>query len=220
MGNAVVYRPAYDAEVEYLESDGNSYIDTGLKVSSELGILAHIQNSQDKDGWVFGGNDSVGNKELSFAPKNELNQSLWRFDSYITQLNALNSASIYELSNIQNHNVLKIGESTYTATNSTFESQNNLSLFARGSGPLKGVRIYDFKIYQNSTLVRDFIPVRIGTTGYMYDKVSRQLFANAGTGRFVLGNDVANASVPQLRHVVYFGGQRCVGFEKVYERKE
>ena len=220
MGNSVIYRPAYDAEVEYLESDGNSYIDTGLKVSSELGILAHIQNSQDEDGWAFGGNDSVGNKELSFAPKNELNQSLWRFDSYITRLNALNSALIYELSNIQNHNVLKIGESTYTATSSTFESQNNLSLFARGSDPLRGVRIYDFKIYQNSTLVRDFIPVRIGQVGYLYDKVTKQLFGNKGTGQFILGNDVSNAVIPQQRCVLYFGSQRCVGYERVYEEYE
>lgn len=79
-------------------------------------------------------------------------------------------------------------------------------------------RISNVRISKGSEIVRDFIPVRIGTTGYMYDKVSRQLFANAGTGRFVLGNDVANATVPQLRHVVYFGGQRCVGFEKVYEK--
>jgi hypothetical protein len=33
------------------------------------------------------------------------------------------------------------------------------------------------------------IPVRIGTTGYMYDRVSGQLFGNAGTDDFILGND-------------------------------
>jgi hypothetical protein len=46
------------------------------------------------------------------------------------------------------------------------------------------------KIYRSEQLVRDFIPVRVGQTGYLYDKVSRKLFGNSGTGDFILGNDV------------------------------
>jgi len=38
-------------------------------------------------------------------------------------------------------------------------------------------------------VVVDFIPVRKEGVGYMYDKVSRQLFGNSGTGNFILGND-------------------------------
>jgi hypothetical protein len=41
----------------------------------------------------------------------------------------------------------------------------------------------------NDILVRDFIPVRVGNVGYMYDKVSGQLFGNSGTGNFILGPD-------------------------------
>jgi hypothetical protein len=33
------------------------------------------------------------------------------------------------------------------------------------------------------------IPVRCGTTGYLYDRVSGELFRNVGTGDFVLGPD-------------------------------
>ena len=36
----------------------------------------------------------------------------------------------------------------------------------------------------------DIIPVRCGTVGYMYDRVSGHLFANAGTGDFIVGADV------------------------------
>ena len=35
----------------------------------------------------------------------------------------------------------------------------------------------------------DLIPVRVGQVGYMYDKVSGQLFGNVGTGDFGLGPD-------------------------------
>ena len=39
-------------------------------------------------------------------------------------------------------------------------------------------------------LVRNFIPVRIGTVGYLYDRISKRLFENQGTDAFVLGPDI------------------------------
>lgn len=50
-------------------------------------------------------------------------------------------------------------------------------------------KVYSFKIWQNGTLVRDYIPVRKGTVGYLYDRVTHKLFGNAGTGDFVIGPD-------------------------------
>jgi hypothetical protein len=41
----------------------------------------------------------------------------------------------------------------------------------------------------NNSKIADFIPVRVGQVGYMYDKVSGTLFGNAGTGSFILGSD-------------------------------
>jgi hypothetical protein len=52
-----------------------------------------------------------------------------------------------------------------------------------------GVRIHHFVISRNGATLRDVIPVRKGTTGYLYDKVSKQLFGNAGTGAFTIGQD-------------------------------
>ena len=45
------------------------------------------------------------------------------------------------------------------------------------------------KLTKGTTVVLDMIPVRVGNVGYMYDKVSRKLFGNAGTGYFILGPD-------------------------------
>ena len=53
------------------------------------------------------------------------------------------------------------------------------------------VKCWDFKAYIDDDLVLDLIPVRIGNVGYLFDRVSGQLFGNAGTGSFVLGPDVA-----------------------------
>ena len=50
--------------------------------------------------------------------------------------------------------------------------------------------LYSFKIWKNGVFVRDYIPVRKGTVGYLYDRVSGKLFGNAGTGAFTYGNDL------------------------------
>lgn len=51
-------------------------------------------------------------------------------------------------------------------------------------------RIYLLQIWDgNGALIFNGIPVRIGSTGYLYDKVTNKLFSNAGTGSFTLGPD-------------------------------
>jgi hypothetical protein len=72
-----------------------------------------------------------------------------------------------------------------------------LYLFNRTSSlnqyPWNG-KIYSAKIWVESILVRDFITVRFTnelgqSEGAMYDRVSGQLFRNAGTGAFTIGPD-------------------------------
>jgi hypothetical protein len=49
------------------------------------------------------------------------------------------------------------------------------------------VRIYSCQIWQNGVLVRDCIPVRVGTTGEMYDRASGTFMERHGD--LVLGPD-------------------------------
>lgn len=51
-------------------------------------------------------------------------------------------------------------------------------------------KIIWIKIEVNGVITFDAIPVRVAQVGYMYDKISGNLFGNDGTGSFVLGNDV------------------------------
>ena len=51
------------------------------------------------------------------------------------------------------------------------------------------MRLYNSVFRDGSELIADFACVRIGDEGAMYDRVSGQLFGNAGTGAFVIGPD-------------------------------
>ena len=52
-------------------------------------------------------------------------------------------------------------------------------------------RFYSFSAtdVNSDELAVDLIPVRKGTVGYIYDRVSGQLFGNQGTGDFIIGPD-------------------------------
>lgn len=55
-------------------------------------------------------------------------------------------------------------------------------------------RLYSFAMYDNGTLVRDYIPCRVDATGEggLYDMVSQQFFGNAGSGAFIIGEGTGN----------------------------
>ena len=80
---------------------------------------------------------------------------------------------------------------TINGLNITFSNgtaRNEWAIFGSTSGsyPFVG-KLYWLKFYQNNILVRDFIPVKLNNIGYMYDKVSKQLFGNVGSGSFTCG---------------------------------
>lgn len=88
------------------------------------------------------------------------------------------------------------GYKTVSASFSGSLSTLSMYLFARHRhdttvGNSATAKIGKVRMTVDGVLVRDFIPVRVGQVGYMYDKVSKQLFGNSGTGSFTLGSDVS-----------------------------
>jgi hypothetical protein len=89
------------------------------------------------------------------------------------------------------HNVTK-GSNT-TVCPDVFTCDTNAYILAASGNPYYTkkltCKLYYCKVWQSGTLLHDLIPVRVGQVGYMYDRVSGELFGNAGTGAFTLGND-------------------------------
>lgn len=188
----------YDAEVEYLESSGTQYIDTGIYGDIELDyeVVAQITGSNqyhnilgdryssssrryslmyDKKATTSGGYFNCGNSNQVDLPKS------YRTSGYLTYKK--DGLHIY----INNNLIGSFAEQTFTTPNTIiiYGCRNNGAL----QNSLAG-RISSCSFSRNGVKILDFIPVRVEQVGYMYDKVSGQLFGNAGTGSFVLGNDV------------------------------
>lgn len=239
MGNAVIYRPVYDAEVEYLESTGTQWIDTGVYGNDDTAIecRAYITDTTKRFNIVgarnggtntisimFGafGIDIAGEGIMSDFKNVTTNEGrLCVESSNITGIFvAYTSNSLRRVTDESSGNEWTLTQEVSEASPSQSIKIGYKDVGYPGSYGNAYIKLYYCKIWNGSTPIRDFIPVRIGSVGYLYDKVTKQLFANKGTGNFILGNDVSNAIIPQQRCVLYFGNQRSVIYERVYESYE
>lgn len=197
----------YDREIEFLKGTGTQYIDTGVTCSNlskvEIKVCSEFNSSATG---IFGCRSFTPNTFFSIYELAYSGSYLFRCQAgygntyYTHQENSLTDYTV-----VLDKNVLSIdGNIVNTFSESTFTCTSTALLFAVLSGTTVDSRtfqgkIYYCKIWENDILVRDFIPVRVGNVGYMFDRVSCQLFGNAGTGSFVLGPDIYDARVEFLQ---------------------
>lgn len=174
--------------VEYLESTGTQYIDTGIAGSDSLKIGVICQaTAQDKA--VIGCGTSPSEERLQiFADVNYYSCRLNNVRT-VSNVSTLSKATI----------VLDVPNKKYTINGTEFEinytgnlSNRNLYLFNRnvvndGAYGFQGC-IWKCWIEDNGVLVRDFIPCKDeNNVGFMFDTLSDNVYENAGTGAFVVG---------------------------------
>ena len=178
----------YDAEIEYLESTGTQYINTGIKAGTYTYYYKGYLNNNTNQVAFGAGSTAVlglwagGYVGLQYGSNKQYYAASSSGISYVK--NGLNE--IFVTPNYIEVNGRKYNyDKTYTISSNNivclFSDINNNYRFKN--------RIYNFKIINDNAVLLDLIPVRIGSVGYMYDKVSDKLFGNAGTGSFILGPD-------------------------------
>lgn len=183
-------------EVEYIESTGTQYIDTGIKTSNSLSFEIRTNYA---NGTLLGAQDS-SNAEKCIAIAGSSNSEYVRFLSGSAgQFLGIpvNTYGFYDLT-------IKAGKATLTYNNKptdiSLTTKNNkidlpIYIFARNvDGVASGYsprKLFYFKVYDNGNLVRDFIPVYRKSDGAigLYDLVEKSFYANAGTGTFLKGAD-------------------------------
>lgn len=206
----------YDAEVDFLESHGNQYIDTeyigtGYDRFDVQVALTNLSNG-DKNllfhSDIFGTvvNASKHMHALVLLQERTINWiAVWLYNKYnVAQWTCLNPTTFTEAQLLNFHiikgklNDIYIDDVLNHPTVNAVPSPNLIYpyfLFAANNvgNPYYAtsyLRIKYFKLWdRNDNLVRDMIPVRVGVTGYMYDRVTQKMFGNQGTGQFIIGPD-------------------------------
>jgi hypothetical protein len=179
---------AYDAEVEYLQSTGTQYIQisstpsVGRKMVIDFSFEMNLA-SQDTMMYFYGTQlyyRNASGRVRVWNTKSAGDISIYNFGTRI----------MVELELTQSNTIVRaIGASSISTP--LYYAGYCITIFSWANGQYPSAsKLYNFKDYFNNVLVRDFIPVRIGTTGYLYDKVQGKLYGNSGTGSFTLGPDV------------------------------
>ena len=187
----------YDAEIEYLESETGVWLDTG--------IVPDFSTTVEIKGIFYSGGSYLAGARTGSTNASAYYVLMNRDTTYCRWILGSNTGSLLSglynkeitilFNEYQTHKTYIDGVEKQTfPSGNVVDTQTTLALFAAnglGTNHYTGkVRINYCKIQVDGVLVRDFIPVRKGTTGYMYDKVSGKLFGNNGTGEFTLGNDI------------------------------
>lgn len=204
-------RLPYKKRVEYLESTGTQYIDTGFPLSSDCRAVANwtpMGVSSGTSAYAFGAYSNNMNFGVNVAVQFGDEYVVWKNES--TSTNASGGlTNVRHTIDLSSSGAYRNGTLVYTPSG-TFTSNKNAYLFwANGTGQGKAIaRIYFVQFYSNGVLVRDFIPVRFTnengvSEGAMYDRANPTvgmnpdgsartdgLYRNRGTGAFLYGNDI------------------------------
>lgn len=191
----------YDAEVDYLESTGTQYIDTGI-----IPIIGYTYNMRFQSsgiveyGYLFGVNwrDDAGAVEF-FGLRRSQTQA--RFQSLGLSVGTVpyEEGIDYDITinggEVGSLNEFRLSDGRVFSHNSKINvsprlPMNLLAVNNNGGVAYQNkVLLYSFSIESNGESILDLIPIRKGNIGYMYDRVSGQLFGNAGRGAFLIGPD-------------------------------
>ncbi len=210
----------YDSEVEWIESPYVShferpthYIDTGVKAETGYVATMDIQSSSTVvENGVLLAAVFNGRRLHYFATWPARNFFIGYNDSYKSQSGyAVNTRYLLKSSlNNGSQSLFVNGEQKIQlsiAENLSFNG--NLYLFCAnidGTPQFQWPgKVFRVVITKDDVVIRDMIPVRFTneagqSEGAMYDRASKQLFRNAGTGAFGFGTDIAG------------GGYKCLGY--------
>lgn len=182
----------YDAEIEYLETTGTTgfFIGSGITTNSntssiEMQMKAQFLSTTARQ--IFGAEDKfyMG-----------VNNGAWETDyrafygTADTDVHTFAKRGVKSATRIYVY-IDEVQVYNYNANIYGNYIRYQLGIFNYKKGQILGLhcKFYWEKIYKDDVLVRDYVPVRVGNVGYLYDKVSQTLYANEDTGTFILGPD-------------------------------
>ena len=191
-------------QVDYIQSSGTQYIDSGILPSENIGFEIDFtphndMNSTSSARTIFGSrtNYKTNGYQLTTYTTSSLNGGHFLFGTDNTASNIRHSAYMQKDVRCQIsflNGVFKVANGNGTNIQGTFSNVNkNIYLFGciENVNPfeLSTTTLYNLKFYDNNVLVRDFIPCYRNSDNVvgLYDLVNDVFYTNQGSGAFTYG---------------------------------
>lgn len=179
----------YKCELEYIQSTGTQYIDTKFKPNQDTRVVAKIiLPVEGETNYAFGGRTEFKSNDFSFGVSASGGCYMHNYGTVCEYFStAANTSESFVID--CNKTVGTIKNYTTTHSASTFTSPVSMALFGvnnNGTISYGKSTAFFYQIYDNDTLVRDYIPVLdLNGIPCLYDKVNDEFYYNAGTGSFL-----------------------------------
>jgi len=189
--------PSGYTQVEYLESSGTQYIDTGYTAIDNTRINCVMYMNSDTPQWYAAwGATSGGTKMLLLVPKTTASGTTQVYagsNTYTLSTNPFNTKLRIAIGYNVAYLELSLIDFNTVSISNKHATQLTLGLFAGNDSGAGGFspgflgRIYDFQIFEDTTEVMHFVPCIRDSDGEagMYDIIGGQFYTNAGTGTFI-----------------------------------
>ena len=192
VGGNVIWKqmllPAGYQKLEYIEVTGTQYIDTGFTPNHNSRMVLDFAMTQTENtSAIIGSRRTTSARAFAFSASSA---GEWKY-GYGPATHTVGNSDLERHIMDANKNVISIDGITTTVAAAEFAGAYTMQLGAviGNAGIYYGYgRIYSCKLYDNGTLVRDYVPC-INASGEvgMYDVLSGVFYGNAGTGAFVTG---------------------------------
>lgn len=198
--------PSGYTKLEYIESTGTQYIDTGVSAPAGMRVECQAEFTSLRSGlnMLFGSHDAADPYYRNYLAANSAGN--WELGAYgVATFGAITTGRKYSIDvcTISGDIFAKIDGMSYYIGDiapSTKRSSLNVYLFALNyAGGLlwASAKLYGAKIYLNASggsPIRNFIPCKnaSGVVG-MWDDANGQFYTNTGTGAFTAGPEVKPA---------------------------
>lgn len=183
----------YDAEVEYLESTGTQYISTMMTPTRVHVGLKPIGAATPDYANAYFGVSNGGSRTTGLTSGTKDTLTARNYERRTVEFPALWGVFHEVYFDGNTVSVDGVTQALVTRFGDVDQAVKSFGLFdlpQRNTDSTPKSAISYCKMWdKEDNLMADFIPVRVGDVGYLYDRASGQLFGNSGTGAFIVGPD-------------------------------
>lgn len=183
-GEEVSYTP-----LEYIESTGTQYIDTGYVSNNDITTEITFSN------YTSTNNVPILSSATAWSNGQFILGDLSNKFTYFYKTN-LNIATLdTNLHTYQLYRRSVVADGVVVSSDTTNDGIVFATLKVFGDATFARYakfRLHSLKLFENSVIIRNFIPVRENVTNLLglYDKVTGKIFYNNGTGNFIAGPEI------------------------------
>ena len=177
-------------QLEYIESTGTQYIDTGVFPSNNLKINIKACYTNSNSSYMLG-SDNAYNAGIHIRLDSKY---IGIFGDSIMNTGVVSQVNVPVTITLQNNKIYVDGQLKGSGTTQDVSKYSKSSIYVfcthRGGKAQynTSMRLYELQMYDGDTLVRDFVPVIDGSNiACLYDRVEKKCYYNAGTGTFSYG---------------------------------